>query len=59
MPAYVVGAKKLEIYLDGILCAPGAAGFYHEQGVVGATSASIKINDALDAGHEITAIVAG
>ena len=59
VPAYVVGAKKLEIYLDGILCAPGAAGFYQEQGVVGATSASIKINDALDAGRKLTAIVAG
>ena len=59
VPIYVVGNKKLAVYLDGILCDEGAAGMYLENGTVGGSSTTIKLNDALDAGHEITAIVAG
>ena len=59
VPQYTVGGKKLTVYLDGVLCAAGAAGLYLETGASGSKSTTITINDALDAGHDITAIVAG
>ena len=59
VPQYTVGGKKLTVYLDGVLCAAGAAGLYLETGAAGSKSTTITINDALDAGHDITAIVAG
>lgn len=59
VPVYVVGKKKLTVHLNNILCDEGEAGFYLEQGVAGANSTTIKLNDALEAGWEITAVVAG
>lgn len=59
VPQYTVGGKRLTVYLDGVLCAAGAAGLYLETGTAGSKSTTITLNDALDAGHDITAIVAG
>ena len=59
VPAYIVGSNKLTIYLDGVLCDSGASGLYLEQGTIGNTSTTIKTNDVLLAGRELTAIVAG
>lgn len=59
VPQYTVGSKKLTVYLDGVLCAAGAAGLYLETGAAGSKSTAITLNDALDAGWELTAIVAG
>lgn len=59
VPQYTVGGKKLTVHLDGVLCGAGADGLYLETGAAGAKSTTITLNNALDAGRELTAIVAG
>ena len=59
VPQYTVGGKKLTVHLDGVLCAAGATGFYLEVGAAGSKSTTITLNNALAAGRELTAIVAG
>jgi hypothetical protein len=60
-PSYIVGTKKLQIYVCGELATPGTStsnGFYQEVGNAGAASTSIKIFDALHVGASLTAVVA-
>lgn len=59
VPQYTVGSKKLTVYLDGVLCSSGASGLYLEIGLAGSKSTSITLNNALGAGRELTAVVAG
>ena len=59
VPQYTVGAKKLTVYLDGLLCDAGENGLYLETGAAGSKSTTITLNDALEVGWKVTAIVAG
>ena len=59
VPAYQVGACKLLVFMDGVLCDPGdsaSTASYRENGVTGATSTQITFFDNLSAGTEITAV---
>lgn len=58
VPSYVVGGKKLKVYLDGVLCVAGASGTYIEQGTTGAASTAIRFNQVIPVGYTITAEVA-
>lgn len=58
VPLYIVGSGKLQIFYDGVICAPGPAGMYQEVGSGGKQSTSITFNESLPAGADITAIAA-
>lgn len=58
VPQYIVGGKKLDVYLLGLLCDAGTAGLYLETGPAGSKSTTITLNDALETGWTVTAIVA-
>jgi len=51
--SYVVGGKHLRVYLDGVLCEPGAAAQYVECGQEGSESTYIRWNDDIDPSFEI------
>ncbi len=59
VPSYIVGACKLQVFMDGVLCQPGDSGStasYREAGISGAASTQIVFFDNLSAGTEITAV---
>lgn len=61
VPSYIVGACKLHVFMDGVLCRPGDSedtASYRENGINGATSTAIAFFDNLSAGTEITAVSA-
>lgn len=50
VPAYVVGAKQLQVWMDGVKCEPGkdaAVASWEEVGEAGAVSAVIRWHDAI------------
>lgn len=55
VPPYVVGGHRLEIFLDGLLCAAGAAenAQYAEVGSTGTQSTVIRWHDDIPADHDI------
>jgi len=55
--SYVVGDKRLHIYLGGCLCDPGDDGYYNEIGSPGEFSTSIRILVATEPGWTIRAEV--
>lgn len=60
VPSYVVGSGRLQVYLDGLLCAGGsdaAACAYTEVGTAGAASTSIKFHQSIPVDMEIIARV--
>lgn len=59
VPGYIVGASKLLVFMDGVLCEPGdsaSTATYRESGISGSTSTEIIFFDNLSAGTEITAV---
>ena len=55
VPPYIVGGHRLEIFLDGLLCAAGAAeaAQYVEVGSTGTQSTVIRWHDDIPADHDI------
>lgn len=55
VPEYTVGAHRLEVYLDGVLCACGTekAAQYAEVGSEGAKSAAIRWHDDIPKDRDI------
>ena len=55
VPPYIVGGHRLEIFLDGLLCAAGAAenAQYAEVGSTGTQSTVIRWHDDIPADHDI------
>jgi len=54
VPEYVVGSKKLQLWLDGIYLHGGATGMWQEYGVNGVKSTVVLINDAIPAHSVLT-----
>lgn len=58
VPQYMVGSKKLSLYLAGTLAKEGDDGMYSEVGAAGSMSTTIKVNVPLAVGWELTAFAA-
>lgn len=52
-PQYVVGARQLRVYLDGIPCSDGENAQYMEVGLEGQVSTNIRWNDDIDPEYEV------
>ena len=60
VPAYIVGAGALRVFVDGFLCVAGPNGAQHqylEVGQPGQTSTAITWHDAIPAKHDIVVII--
>lgn len=55
VPEYIVGANRLELFLDGIKCTKDDT--YSEVGEAGSTSTTIVLNDAIPAAYYIQVFV--
>ena len=56
VPAYVVGSGRLQVFLDGVLCAGGTEAdvcAYMEIGTSGAPSTTIQFHQAIATDYEI------
>lgn len=52
-PQYVVGARQLRVYLEGIPCTAGENAQYMEVGLEGQVSTNIRWNDDIDPEYEV------
>lgn len=54
VPAYIVGARSINIYVDGVLCQRGSD--FTEVGAAGAESTTIKFTSSISGDYEVLAV---
>lgn len=54
VPAYIVGARSINIYVDGVLCQRGSD--FVEVGSAGAESSTIKFTSSISGDYEVLAV---
>ena len=54
VPAYIVGARSINIYVDGVLCQRGSD--FTEVGAAGAESTTVKFTSSISGDYEVLAV---